>query len=68
MKNKKLANFSNPKWTYKDLKCYARKYRNKLCDLKKVPDVIKCALVMYQSQSRELLIINLKKVQAYLYK
>lgn len=68
MKRKvKLANFDDPKWTYNDLKIYARKYRDKLKNKHNVRMEIVTALTMYQCQSREILIKNLKIVQAELY-
>ena len=68
MKQKvKLANFSDPKWTYDDLKRYARKYREKLNDVANVPVNINCALSMYQCLPKETLIAKLKMVQAFLY-
>lgn len=66
--SKKLANFDNEKWTYEDLKRYARKYRNLLKERSNVPDDILNALIMYQCTSKETLIICLKKVQKYLYR
>lgn len=66
--SRKLANFDNSKWTYEDLKGYAKKYRNLLKKKSNVPHEILNALKMYQSQSKELLIANLKTVQCYLYK
>lgn len=64
MKNIKLANFNNPKWTYRDLCRYAQKYRNR------VPKGTGAwnLLTRYNSQPRKALIINLKKVQECLYK
>lgn len=66
-KNVKLANFNDPKWTYDDLKRYARKYREKLNDVANVPVNINCALSMYQCLPKETLIAKLKIVQAFLY-
>lgn len=66
-KNVKLANFDDPKWTYDDLKRYARKYREKLNDTANVPTSIYNALSMYQCLPKETLIAKLKVVQAFLY-
>lgn len=63
MKRIKLANFDNPKWTYKDLCSYAKKYRSKVTD-----PVYLDKLYRYNSQPKEMLIKNLKEVQEYLYK
>lgn len=68
MKKVKLANFNDPKWSYDNLKMYARKYRNMIKEKDDVPFNISHALDMYQSQSRGLLIERLIRVQAYLYK
>lgn len=71
MENKKkikLANFDNPKWGYVNLKHYAQKYRKELSNKKDIPEDIKNALLLYQMQSKETLIKNLKTVQSYLYK
>ena len=68
MKNVKLANFNDPKWSHNDLKKYARKYRNMIDKKDVVPFNIGHALDMYQSQPRHLLIERLIRVQAYLYK
>lgn len=68
MKKKvKLANFDDPKWTYDDLKRYARKYREKLNDVVNMPSDIYYALSMYQCLPKETLIARLKKVQSFLY-
>lgn len=64
MKNVKLANFDNPKWTYDNLKQYARKYRNMLKD-KEIEDN---TLAMYQCMKKDELINKLKVVQKKLYK
>lgn len=66
-KNVKLANFDDPKWTYDDLKRYARKYRRQLNDAVNVPMNIYNALSMYQCLPKETLIEKLKMVQAFLY-
>ena len=63
MKKIKLANFDNPKWTYKDLCNYAKKYRGKAT---KPEDLAR--LYRYNSQSKPMLISNLKEVQKHLYK
>lgn len=63
MKKIKLANFDNPKWTYKDLCNYAKKYREKAT---KPEDL--AMLSRYNSQPRHMLIGNLKEVQKHLYK
>lgn len=68
MKKVKLANFNDPKWSYSDLKKYARKYRDMIDKKDVVPFNIGHALDMYQSQPRDLLIERLIRVQAYLYK
>jgi hypothetical protein len=68
MKKVKLANFNNPKWSYDDLKKYARKYRDMINEKDNVPFNIRHALDMYQSQPRDLLIERLIRVQDYLYK
>lgn len=68
MKKVKLANFNDPKWSYDDLKKYARKYRDMIKEEDEVPFNISHALDMYQSQPRDLLIERLIRVQAYLYK
>lgn len=64
---KKLANFDNPKWSYNDLKGYARKYRAMLDERENVSIDILSKLKMYQSIHKDLLISNLKVVQNYLY-
>lgn len=66
-KNVKLANFDDPKWTYDDLKQYARKYRGKLNDAINVPTNIYNALSMYQCLPKAMLIERLKTVQTFLY-
>lgn len=72
MKNKKLANFDNPKWTYNDLKFYAKKYREILLrkekEHKRIPIEIKYALRLYQMQHRNSIIYHLKQVQSFLLK
>lgn len=64
----KLANFDDPKWTRADLRRYAKKYRDRLDCMLKVPENITLALKKYQLQSTKNLISNLKKVQAFLYR
>lgn len=67
-KMKKLANFNDQKWSYDDLKRYARKYREKLKNIESTPERICYALNMYQCLPREILIERLKRVQEFLYK
>lgn len=67
MKKVKLANFNDPKWSYNDLKKYARKYRDRINEKDNVPFNISHALDMYQRLSKETLISKLKTVQAFLY-
>ena len=67
MKKVKLANFNDPKWSYDNLKMYARKYRNMIKEKDDVPFNISHALDMYQRLSKETLISKLKMVQAFLY-
>ena len=67
MKKVKLANFNDPKWSYDDLKKYARKYRDRINEKDLVPFNIIHALDMYQRLSKETLISRLKMVQAFLY-
>jgi hypothetical protein len=62
MKRTKLANFDNPKWTYRDLCFFALKYRIKIMHDPKIKEY------RYNSQPRKALIANLKEVQKYLYK
>lgn len=64
MKNIKLANFDNPKWTYRDLCRYAQKYRSKLPEGSDIMSL----LARYNSQPREDLINHLKRAQKFLYK
>lgn len=64
MKNIKLANFDNPKWTYRDLCRYAQKYRSKLPE----GSATMLLLARYNSQPREDLINHLKRAQKFLYK
>jgi hypothetical protein len=70
MKRTKLANFDNPKWTYRDLCFSALKYRIKIMHdpkIKEKEDLLD-RLYRYNSQPRKALIANLKEVQKYLYK
>lgn len=67
MKKVKLANFNDPKWSYSNLKNYARKYRDRINKKNNIPFNIRHALDMYQRLSKETLISRLKMVQAFLY-
>lgn len=77
MKKMKLAHFDDPKWSYKDLCRYAKKYRTVLDERIrserspiKVHNLAKHVgyLYAYNSQPRKVLIANLRLVQACLYK